>query len=142
MHINKSNEIDVKRLVRKVTLIIPAQNAKLSPPVGPILGQVKIKVKDFCTLFNSVTSKYPAGLPLPVIVYVYKNESFSFLIKTPFAAFLIKNSFVINENKGVTFLDLHKIALIRQHEYPHLPFRAIFGDVLERVVELKINIID
>ena len=74
MRILNFNQIDLKRVGKKVNLIIPAQSAKLTPPVGPILGQVKIKVKDFCTLFNDATSSFKIGLPLPVVVFVFKNE--------------------------------------------------------------------
>lgn len=71
-------DLDFSKVIRKVDLIIPAQSAKLGPPVGPTLGQVKIKVKDFCTSFNDTTINFPLGLPLKVIVYVYKNESFNY----------------------------------------------------------------
>lgn len=80
MQINHINQIDYLKLNKTVTLIAPANNAKLSPPVGPILGQAKIKVKDFCTAFNDSTKSFQTDFPLKVSVYVYKNESFDFII--------------------------------------------------------------
>ena len=81
MEIKHIKDVNYIKLVREVNLIVSAQNAKLGPPVGPILGQVKIKVKDFCTSFNDITKKYKNGLPLRVSVFVYKNETFDFIIK-------------------------------------------------------------
>lgn len=62
MQIKNYNQLDITKITRKVSLIIPAQTAKLGPPVGPVLGQVKIKVKDFCTLFNDATSQFKIRL--------------------------------------------------------------------------------
>ncbi len=141
MRILNFNQIDIKRVGKKVNLIIPAQSAKLTPPVGPILGQVKIKVKDFCTLFNDATTSFKIGLPLPVIVFVFKNETFNFYIKTPAVSFLLKNSMTLNENKSLTLLDLYKIALIKKIDLNHLPLNIIFKNILMTANLLKINII-
>src|SRR3990167_5175657 len=97
MQIKEINQVDFSKVIRKIILIVPAQNAKLSPPVGPILGQAKIKVKDFCSLFNEYSSKYKSGYPLRVSVFVYKNESFDFIVNSPAVGFLLKN--FINKNK-------------------------------------------
>ena len=141
MRILNFNQIDIKRVAKKVTLIIPAQSAKLTPPVGPILGQVKIKVKDFCTLFNDATTSFKLGLPLPVIVFVYKNETFSFYIKTPSVSFLLKNSLNLSEIKSLTLLDIYKIALIKKIDLDYLSLEIIFKNVLITAKLLKINII-
>jgi large subunit ribosomal protein L11 len=116
MRINNHNEVNFKQVIKRVDLIIPAQNAKLTPPVGPILGQVKIKVKDFCTLFNDATSTLKVGLPLPVSVFVYKNETFCFVIKTPTVTFLLKNLMLTNATKSLSLLDIYKISLIKKLE--------------------------
>jgi ribosomal protein L11 len=116
MRINNYNEVNFKQVVKKVNLVIPAQNAKLTPPVGPILGQVKIKVKDFCTLFNDATNTLKPGLPLPVSVYVYKNETFCFFIKTPTVSFLLKNLLSKSVDKSISLLDIYKISLIKKLE--------------------------
>jgi ribosomal protein L11 len=116
MQINNSSEVNFTQVIKKLNLIIPAQNAKLSPPVGPLLGQVKIKVKDFCTLFNDATIKFKLGLPLPVSVYVYKNETFCFIIKTPTVSFLLKTILFTNRDKVISLLDVYKISKIKKLE--------------------------
>ena len=140
MEIKDYNQLDLKRIVRKVDLIIPAQTAKLGPPVGPILGQVKIKVKDFCTLFNDSTSKFKTGLPLNVSVFVYKNETFNFYIKTPSASFLLKNLSSIKQSKVVSFLDIYKIALIKKQDLTHIPTRSIYKNILITAKNLKLQV--
>jgi large subunit ribosomal protein L11 len=141
MRILNINELDTKRVSKKVNLIIPAQSAKLTPPVGPALGQFKIKVKDFCTLFNEATASFKTGLPLPVTVFVFKNESFNFYVKTPSISFLLKNSLALNENKYLFLLDMYKIALIKKIDLNHIPIDIIFKNVLINAINLKINII-
>jgi ribosomal protein L11 len=116
MQINNYNEVNVTQVIKKLDLIIPAQTAKLTPPVGPLLGQVKIKVKDFCTLFNDATSCFKIGLPLPVSVFVYKNETFCFFIKTPTISFLLKIIVFQNTDKTLSLLDIYKISKIKKLE--------------------------
>lgn len=140
MQIKDYNQIDFSKLIRKVDLIIPAQSARLGPPVGPVLGQVKIKVKDFCTLFNEATSKFKPGLPLRVTVFVFKNESFSFLIKPPSTSFLLKNSLKYNKATNLSLLDLYKISLIKQTSLPHLTVQNIFKNVVLSAKLLNIPI--
>ena len=72
-----------------VKLQLPAGKATPAPPVGPALGQTGIDIGEFCKNFNDKTKDQP-GMIFPVIIYVYKNKSYSFEIKTPPAAVLIK----------------------------------------------------
>lgn len=141
MEIKNYNQLDLKRVTRKVELIIPAQTAKLAPPVGPVLGQVKIKVKDFCTLFNETSSKFKLGLPLPVTVFVYKNETFNFYIKTPTVSFLLKNVSIFNKSKSLTLIDIYKIALIKKQDFDHISLESIYKNVLLNSKILKYKII-
>ena len=142
MEIKNYNQLDLKRIVRKVDLLIPSQTAKLGPPVGPVLGQVKIKVKDFCTQFNESTSKFKLGLPLPVTVFVYKNDTFNFYIKTPNVSFLLKNLSLLKKNTSFTKLDIYKIALIKKQDFDYIPLESIFKNVLITAKNLKFKIIE
>jgi large subunit ribosomal protein L11 len=142
MQIKNYNNIDLNKVVRKVDIIIPAQTAKLGPPVGPVLGQVKIKVKDFCTLFNDATKVFKLGLPLPVVVLVFKNETFNFFIKTPVVSFLLKNLVAINKKNSITLLDIYKIALIKKLDFDHLELKTVFKNILMTAKVLKINIVN
>jgi len=141
MQIKNYNNIDLNKVVRKVDIIIPAQTAKLGPPVGPVLGQVKIKVKDFCTLFNDSTKIFKLGLPLPVVVLVFKNETFNFLVKTPVVSFLLKNLITINKSNTLTLLDIYKIALIKKQDFDHLELKTVFKNILITAKSLKIKIL-
>ena len=141
MQIKNFNQIDLTRVVKKVDLIIPAQTAKLGPPVGPVLGQVKIKVKDFCTMFNDGTWKFKIGLPLRVVVFVFKNEIFNFLIRTPSTSFLLKNAIKLNKSEGLSLVDLYKIATIKKLDFPHLSLQSIFKSILVTARSSKFKII-
>lgn len=140
MRVKNISEIELKRIVKKLNLIIPAQTAKLGPPVGPVLGQVKIKVKDFCTMFNEATAVFAAGLPLPVTVCVFKNETFNFFIKTPSTSFLLKNALIAKKTKSLSLLDIYKISLIKKQDFDHLSQKAVFKSILIGAKILKINI--
>lgn len=142
MEIKNLKQIDFSKIVRIIDLVIPAQNAKLSQPVGPMLGQVKIKIKDFCSSFNEITILHENELPLKVIVFVYKNDTFDYIIKPPSTTFLIKNFYMLNEKKGINLLDLYKIMLIKQSELEFISKKLIFRNILILTKLMKINIIN
>ena len=75
-----------KKIVNVLKLQIPAGGANPSPPVGPALGQVGLNIMDFCNAFNDKTKDSEKGVPLPVVISVYEDKSFDFVIKTPPAA--------------------------------------------------------
>ena len=92
----KENKM-AKKVVGKIKLQIEAGKANPSPPVGPALGQHGVNIMDFCKQFNAKTESQ-AGYIIPVIIDVYEDRSFSFIIKSPPAAVLIKKA--INLPKG------------------------------------------
>ena len=81
-----------KKIVNILKLQIPAGGANPSPPVGPALGQVGLNIMDFCNAFNNETKDAEKGVPLPVVINVYEDKSFDFVIKTPPASHLIKEA--------------------------------------------------
>jgi len=81
-----------KKIVAYVKLQVPAGKANPSPPVGPALGQRGLNIMEFCKAFNAQTQKVEPGLPLPVVITAYADKSFSFIIKTPPTAVLIKKA--------------------------------------------------
>jgi ribosomal protein L11 len=141
MEIKNLRQIDFLKVVKTIDLVVPAQSAKLSQPVGPMLGQVKIKIKDFCTSFNEVTMAFEPELPLKVVVFVYKNDTFDYIIKPPSTTFLIKNSYLINKRAGVNLLDLYKIMLIKHKELEFVSKRLVFRNILILTKLMKINIL-
>lgn len=79
----------MKKIIGEIKLQLPAGQANPSPPVGPALGQHGVNIMAFCKEFNSKTSQQ-AGMIIPVVISVYADRSFSFVMKTPPAAILIK----------------------------------------------------
>lgn len=136
MHIKNLNEIDLNRVVKWLNLVVPSQNAKLGPPVGPVLGQAKIKVKDFCTIFNNVSKPFTLDFPLRVSVFVFKNETFGFFIKTPSILFLLKNYLKYISSTELSLVEIYKIAILKQKDLDYLNLQNIFKNIL---VIAKIN---
>ena len=85
-----------KRITKKVTaqvkLQVPAGKANPSPPVGPALGQHGVNIMEFCKAFNAATQELEKGAPIPTVITVYADRSFSFTTKTPPASFLLKKA--------------------------------------------------
>ena len=89
-----------KKLANVLKLQIPAGGANPSPPVGPALGQVGVNIMDFCNAFNNETQEAEKGIPLPVVINVYEDKSFDFVVKTPPAAVLIRKILAIEKGSG------------------------------------------
>jgi large subunit ribosomal protein L11 len=81
-----------KKVETIVKLQVPAGKANPAPPVGPALGQAGVNIMEFCKAFNAKTQEVEAGLPLPVVITVYADRSFDFIIKTPPASVLLKKA--------------------------------------------------
>ena len=81
-----------KKVVGLIKLQVPAGKANPSPPIGPALGQRGLNIMEFCKAFNAQTQKMEPGLPVPVVITAYADKSFTFIMKTPPAAVLIKKA--------------------------------------------------
>ena len=79
-----------KKVVVQIKLHVPAGSANPAPPVGPALGQHGVNIMQFCKQFNEQTKGKAEGLILPVVISVYENKSFSFIIKSPPSSVLLK----------------------------------------------------
>jgi large subunit ribosomal protein L11 len=90
-----------KKVATILKLQIPAGEANPSPPVGPALGQAAVNIMDFCNAFNAETQGTEKGLPLPVVITVYEDKSFTFEVKSPPAAVLIRKALGITKGSGV-----------------------------------------
>jgi len=89
-----------KKLVGTLKLQIPAGQANPSPPVGPALGQRGINIMEFCKGFNARTESLEKGMPIPVVITVYSDRSFTFVTKTPPAAVLLKKAAGVKSGSG------------------------------------------
>lgn len=81
-----------KKIEAYIKLQVPAGQANPSPPVGPALGQRGVNIMEFCKAFNAQTQGVEQGLPLPVVITVYSDRSFTFITKTPPASILLKKA--------------------------------------------------
>ena len=113
-----------KKVTGMVKLQIPAGQANPSPPVGPALGQQGVNIMEFCKAFNAKTQTQ-AGTILPVVITVYADRTFSFIVKSPPASYLIKKyakidkgSSAPNKNKvgSLTMNDLQEIAKVKMDD--------------------------
>ncbi len=85
-----------KKVQAYIKLQVKAGQANPSPPVGPALGQHGVNIMEFCKAFNAQTQGIEAGSPVPVIITVYSDRSFTFVMKTPPASFLLKKAAGVN----------------------------------------------
>ncbi len=90
-----------KKVERYLKLQVPAGQANPSPPVGPALGQVGLNIMEFCKAFNAATQSAEQGMPLPVVITVYNDKSFTFDVKTPPASILLRKAAGIQKGSAV-----------------------------------------
>ena len=81
-----------KKILGYIKLQVPAGSATPSPPIGPALGQRGVNIMEFCKAFNASTQELEKGMPIPTVITVYADRSFTFITKTPPASFLIKKA--------------------------------------------------
>ena len=90
----------LKKVEAYIKLQVPAGQANPSPPVGPALGQHGVNIMEFCKAFNAATQGVEPGLPVPVVISVYSDRSFTYITKTPPAAILLKKAAGIKSGSG------------------------------------------
>jgi large subunit ribosomal protein L11 len=112
-----------RKIETYIKLQVPAAKANPSPPVGPALGQHGVNIMEFCKAFNAQTQGMEQGIPVPVVITVYNDRSFTFVTKTPPAAVLLKKAAGIEKGSGtpnsnkvgkVTRKQLEEIAKIKE----------------------------
>jgi large subunit ribosomal protein L11 len=81
-----------KKIDGYIKLQVPAGQANPSPPIGPALGQRGVNIPEFCKQFNAATQKLDPGSPIPTVITVYADRSFTFEMKTPPASYLLKKA--------------------------------------------------
>ncbi|CAL4318242.1 50S ribosomal protein L11 [Buchnera aphidicola] len=112
-----------KKIQSYIKLQVSAGMATPSPPIGPALGQKGVNIMEFCKLFNEKTANIEKGMPIPVIVTVYSDRSFTFITKTPPASVLLKKFSGIKSGSGkaktetvgnISRLQIKEIAKIKE----------------------------
>lgn len=94
-----------KKIDAYIKLQVPAGKANPSPPVGPALGQHGVNIMEFCKAFNAATQSLEAGMPIPVVITVYSDRSFTYITKTPPASILLKKAAGLAKGSGTPNTD-------------------------------------
>ncbi|EPJ47098.1 MAG: 50S ribosomal protein L11 [Osedax symbiont Rs1] len=89
-----------KKITAYIKLQVKAGQANPSPPVGPALGQHGVNIMEFCKAFNAATQSNEPGMPIPVVITVYADRSFTFVTKTPPASILLKKALGLKSGSG------------------------------------------
>ena len=89
-----------KKITAYIKLQVAAGKANPSPPVGPALGQHGVNIMEFCKAFNAKTQELDPGMPVPVVISVYSDRSFTFITKTPPASYLLKRAAGVAKGSG------------------------------------------
>lgn len=91
-----------KEITGYIKLQIPAGKANPAPPIGPALGQAGLNIMEFCKQFNAATQQKEPGMPIPVVITVYKDRSFSFIQKQPPVSYFLLKAAKIEKGTGTT----------------------------------------
>ena len=125
----------MKKVIGEVKLLVPAGKATPSPPVGPALGQKGVNIMEFCKAFNAQTSKMD-GI-LPVIVTVYADRSFSFIIKTPPVSYLLKKASGLDKGSGIASrVKVGKVTRSQVREIANIKLPDLNSDDIESAVKI------
>ncbi len=123
-----------KKVTGQVKLQCPAGQANPAPPVGPALGQHGVNIMEFCKQFNAKTAKQE-GMIIPVIVTIYQDRSFSFILKTPPASVLLKKAAGVEKGSGVpNKVKVGKVTKAQVEEIAKIKLPDLNCDTLESAV--------
>ena len=127
-----------KKVTGYIKLQIPAGQANPSPPVGPALGQQGVNIMEFCKQFNAQTQSLEKGLPTPVVITVYSDRSFTFIMKTPPASVLIRKAIGIEKGSGRP--NTQKVGRIKRSQLEDIA-RVKMPDLTAAGLEAAVNTI-
>lgn len=91
-----------KKVQGYIKLVVPAGKANPSPPIGPALGQAGVNIMEFCKGFNAQTQGMEPGMPIPCVITVYQDRSFTFVMKTPPASYYLLKAAKVEKGSGTT----------------------------------------
>ena len=139
-----------KVLEKTIKLQIPAGQANPAPPIGPALGQAGVNIMEFCKAFNAQTQAQ-AGLIMPVVISVYKDKSFTFVLKTPPAAVLLKRAAGLAKGSGepnrnkvgrVTTSQVKEIAELKKPDLNSATLEAAMSMVMGTARSMGIDVVE
>jgi large subunit ribosomal protein L11 len=94
-----------KKIQGYIKLVVPAGKANPSPPIGPALGQAGVNIMEFCKGFNAQTQGMEPGMPIPCVITVYQDRSFTFVMKTPPASYYLRKAAKLEKGSGTAGKD-------------------------------------
>ncbi len=126
-----------KKIIKYIKLQVSAGEANPSPPVGPALGQHGLNIMEFCKAFNAQTQEKEKGMPLPVVITVYADKSFTFEIKTPPAAVLLKKAAGITKGSGTPNTNkVGKVTRAQLEEIAEAKMKDLNANDMEAAVQI------
>lgn len=138
-----------KKIQAYIKLQVKAGQANPSPPVGPALGQQGVNIMEFCKAFNAKTQTLEAGLPIPVVITVYNDRSFTFITKTPPASILLKKAAGITSGSAtphtakvgkVTWHQVGDIAKLKQPDLTAADLKAAMRTIAGTARSMGIDV--
>lgn len=129
-----------KKIIGTIRLVVPAAKANPSPPIGPALGQRGVNIMEFCKQFNERTKNVKDNLPLPVLVTVYDDRTFSFTVYSPSTTFLIKQ--YAGSSNIIKATDLLEIAKVKKNDenFRYLSVPKIFSNLCGTTKSMKLSL--
>lgn len=131
--------MNIKKITSKIKLQIPAGTANPSPPVGPALGQRGVNIMEFCKEFNTKTASFEKGILTPVIITIFNDKSFNFIIKTPPASILLKK--IINIKSGSSKPKKENIATITKEQIYEIAKKKMIDMTGSNIDKIALSII-
>ena len=126
-----------KKVQALIKLQVAAGAANPSPPVGPALGQHGVNIMEFCKAFNAQTQDLDKGMPVPVIITVYNDRSFTFVTKTPPAAFLLRKVAGIDKGSGEPHLNkVGTVTRAQLEEVANIKMKDLNANDLDAAVQI------
>jgi len=127
-----------KKIEAYIKLQVPAGKANPSPPVGPALGQHGLNIMEFCKSFNAATQGMEEGMPIPVVITVFSDKSFTFIRKTPPASILLKKAAGIQKGSPTPHTD--KVAKVTRAQLEDIA-KAKMADLNANDIDAAVKII-
>jgi len=128
-----------KKVVGEVKLQLPAGKATPAPPVGPALGQHGVNIMEFCKQFNAKTADQP-GMIIPVVITVYADRSFTFIMKTPPASVLLKKAAKVDKGSAVpNKTKVAKVTKSQVREIAQLKMEDLNANVIDAPMQMIIG---
>ena len=128
-----------KKIMTYIKLQVPAGAASPSPPVGPALGKHGVNLMDFCNAFNSKTNELEKNVPVPVVISVYEDRSFDFIIKTTPASILLKKAAGLS--KGSSTPNSEKVGRVNRSQLEEIA-QAKMADLNASDLDAAVKIIE